>query len=441
MERIDFDKGIADVLDSLLTDRLVLLAGAGLSMDKPSNLPSAKELATSAKQKYEALYGSDRETLAADVESQAEFFFQRGELGTVYFRTLVDKNAFAGRPNPGHSAAADLLLVRAIQTAITTNVDTLIETAGQQLFGQVGVGIDQYRVATLPPDVSPLLKIHGCRSDPDSMVWAPGQLVVDPVKHRISFSTKWLNVRLLDRDLLIVGYWTDWDYLNKVLATTLGAVNPTRVIVVDVSDSASFKTKAPALYKLGIRASNGFQHVKASGADFLDSLRQEFSKTFVRGVLHSGKSDYLNLKGSNPEVAWTEPANLDNDTLWQIRRDLEGQTPNSPAKERKPPPGSLVGLTLLQLQSAGAVQDGYYWKLNDLLVRVIRAVDKTLHGVEAEFEGETPPLVAPDFVIAVGAEAQSLPTSIVRAKTLPSIARGSSTRWLSRPEAVIELGL
>lgn len=441
MEKIDFDKGVADVLDSLLNDRLVLLAGAGLSMSSPSSLPSAAALATSAKQKYEAMYGNTRAPLAADVESQAEFFFQRGELGTVYFRTLVDQNAFAGRPNPGHSAAADLLLVRAIQTAITTNVDTLIETAGQHLFGQVGVGIDRDRVATLPPDVSPLLKIHGCRSDPDSMVWAPGQLLVGPVADRISTSTTWLNVRLLDRDLLIVGYWTDWDYLNNVLATTLGAVNPTRVIVVDTADSATFKIKAPGLYALGMRATIAFQHVQASGADFLDSLRQEFSKTFVRGVLHSGKSDYLHSKGSNPEAAWTEPANVDNDTLWQIRRDLEGQTPNSPAKERNPPPGNLVGFTLLQLQSAGAVQDGPYWQLNGLRVRVIRAVDKTLHGVEAEFERETPPAVAPDLVIAVGAEAQSLPTSIVRAKTLPSIARGSSTRWLSRPDAVLELGL
>jgi len=224
MIQISFDEGVSSALDSLLSDRLALLAGAGMSMAPPSNLPSAAAIAASAKQKYDGTYGATRPPLPIGVEDQAEFFFRRGELGKVYFRTLVDQNAFAGQPNAGHYASADLLLVRGIQTAVTTNVDTLIETAGQLLFGQVGVGIDGHAVATLPPDTAPLLKIHGCRTcDCDNMVWAPGQLAVAPVLERIANSATWLNSRLLDRDLLIVGYWTDWDYLNAVIGATLGA--------------------------------------------------------------------------------------------------------------------------------------------------------------------------------------------------------------------------
>jgi hypothetical protein len=118
-------------LDSLLNDRLSVLCGAGLSMAPPSSLPGAAALAARAKCLYDAQYGSAREPLQIGVEEQAEFFFGRGELATVYFRRLIDPNAFAGPPNPGHYAIADLLLVRAIQSAVTTNVDTLIETAGQ----------------------------------------------------------------------------------------------------------------------------------------------------------------------------------------------------------------------------------------------------------------------------------------------------------------------
>ncbi|MBI1283801.1 MAG: hypothetical protein GC183_05640 [Thiobacillus sp.] len=441
MQEISFNDGVAAVLDSLLSDRLVLLAGAGLSMASPSSLPSAATLAASAKQKYGAMYGATRPPLPAGIEDQAEFFFQRGELGTVYLRKLIDQHAFAGQPNDGHFAVADLLLVRAIQTAITTNVDTLIETAGQHLFGHVGSGIDRDHVAALPPDVSPLLKIHGCRSDPDSMVWALGQLGVPPIADRIATSATWLNVRLLDRDLLIVGYWTDWDYLNEVLEATLGAVNPARVIVVDPSDGSTFETKAPNLYTLGQRASIAFQHVQASGADFLASLRCQFSKSFVRRVLHLGATEYISLFESDPDAAWTEPSDMDNTTLWQLRRDLEGCPPNDPAKEKNPPNESLVGLTLLQLQACGAVPDGSYWLLNGRRVRVLRTANKLLHRVEAEFERETPPTVAPDIVIAVGAEAQALPRNFARAETQPTIARGSSSRWLTRPEAVQELGL
>lgn len=442
MEEIAFDVGVTRVIDSILSDRLALLVGAGLSMAPPSSLPSAAAIAASAKEKYDAMFGATRPPLATAIEEQAEFFFQRGELAGFYFRTLIDQNAFAGPPNIGHNAVADLLLVRAIQTAVTTNVDTLIETAGQFLFGQIGVGIDRNGVAALRPDISPLLKIHGCRVlDCPNMVWAPGQLAAAPVAGRIADSAEWLNGRLLDRDLLIVGYWTDWDYLNNVLAATLGAVSPVRIIVVDPADSATFAEKAPELYALGQRASLTFQHVRTSGADFLDSVRREFSRSFVRRVLHSGVSDYVTQFGSSPNAAWIEPPIMDNDTLWRVRRDLEGCVPQEPAKERNPHAGNLVGLTLLQLQARGANSDGQFWVLNNRRVRVIRTVDKLLHRVVAEFEREMAPSVAPDVVIAVGAEAQALPTDIVRAESRATIARGNKSRWMTRTEAVQELGL
>jgi hypothetical protein len=442
MGEIAFDDGVAHALNSLLNDRLALLAGAGLSMAPPSSLPSAAALAAVAKQKYDAMYGAARAPLAEGVEDQAEFFFQRGELATVYFRTLVDQNAFAGQPNPGHFAIADLLLVRAIQTGVTTNVDTLVETAGQLLLGEIGAGIDGHGVAALSPDVSPLLKLHGCRMrDFGNMVWAPGQLGVDPVASRIANSTLWLNARLLDRDLLIVGYWTDWDYLNAILTATLGAVTPARVIVVDPADGAMFAAKAPALFALGQRASTTFQHVRASGSDFVDSLRREFSRSFVRRVLHSGAADFVAQTGANPDPAWMEPPDLDNTMLWQVRRDLEGRIPNEPARERNPAPETLVGLTLLQLQAAGALADGAHWSLNGKRVRILRTVNKLLHRVQAEFEREVAPVVAPDIVIAIGAEAQALPANIARVESQATIARGSRSQWMTRPEALQELGL
>jgi hypothetical protein len=300
-------------------------------MAAPSCLPSAAHLAAAAKREYDARYGATREPLASGVEEQAEFFFRRGELATVYLRTLIDPDAFAGPPNPGHYAVADLLLVRGIQTAVTTNVDILIETAGQMLSGHVGLGIDGDSVAKLPPDTAPLLKLHGCRTcDPDNTIWAPGQLEVDPTATRIASSKAWLNIRLQDRDLIIVGYWTDWDYLNGVLEGTLGDVRPARVVVVNPADHATFASKAPALYALGQRARSVFQHVRASGSDFLDKLRLEFSRSFVRRVLHGGIDEYQERSGAPPSVDWTEPPQLDNHALWQVRRDLEGRKPTEP---------------------------------------------------------------------------------------------------------------
>lgn len=441
MHEVNLADGVATALDSLINDRLALLAGAGLSMAPPSSLPSAAAIAWRAKQKYDGLWGGTRAPLAAGIEEQAEFFFQRSELETVYFRTLVDQHAFAGQPNSGHYAAADLLLVRAIQTAVTTNVDTLIETAGQLLHGHIGAGIDQEHVAVLPPDVVPLLKVHGCRNAPESMVWAPGQLNVEPFSSRIAAGAAWLSVRLLDRDLLIVGYSTDWDYLNEVLGRTMGTIRPARVVVVDPIEGAEFARKAPNLYALGQRATVAFQHVRASGAEFMDDLRLGFSKSYVRRVLYSATEDYQHTTGQAPDPAWTQCPDADNTTLWQVRRDLEGRVPNEPARERVPPQESLVGLTLLQLQAAGAVSDGPYWVLNGHRIRVLRAANKPLHRVKQEFEREMAPAVAPDVIVAVGAEAQELPSNIARATGTASIARGNPGRWLTRTQAVTEFAL
>ena len=128
-------------------------------------------------------------------------------------------------------------------------------------------------------------------------------------------------------------------------------------------------------------------------------------------------------------------------SLWQMRRDLEGCDPTQPARERRPPDEPLVGLTVLQLRAAGSASDGSYWSLNGRRVRVLRALNKPLHRVELAFEREIAPVVAPDIIIAVGAEAQSLSPNVARAGTKATIARGTAGRWMTRPEAVRELGL
>jgi hypothetical protein len=130
MQHISLKDGSSCALTSLLSMRLVLLAGAGLSTAPPSSLPSAAEIANRAKQKYDSTYGSAAPPIPNGIEDQAEYFFRRQELDSIYFRTMIDHHAFAGPPNQGHYAVADLLLVNAIQTAATTNVDSLIETAG-----------------------------------------------------------------------------------------------------------------------------------------------------------------------------------------------------------------------------------------------------------------------------------------------------------------------
>ncbi|MFA3919130.1 hypothetical protein [Ruegeria hyattellae] len=297
------------------------------------------------------------------------------------------------------------------------------------------------QVAGLGPAVSPLLKIHGCWSDPPGTVWAASQVTTEPIKTRIEECGAWLTNRLLNRDIVIVGYWTDWDYLNEVLEMSLNAVAPSRVIVVDPCETGSFAAKAPALFELGQRATEEFLHVCSSGDLFLEKLRMSFSRAFVRRILHAGVATYTAQAGTGPDNTWLNPSSTDADVLWRIRRDLEGRNPNEPAKARAPIEEPLLGMTLLQLQARGAIAEGSYWNLNGQRIRVLRTSNRPLHEVEAVFARETPPVVAPEYVIAVGAEALPLPANIARGSGTGSIARGSSGRWLSRKDAVEELEL
>jgi hypothetical protein len=205
MDAINLQAGVEKALDAIFADRLALLCGAGLSMAAPSSVPSAAALAWKAKQKYDATHGAARAPLADSIDDQAEFFFQRGELADVYLKTYIDHDAFAGVPNDGHFAAADLLLTGGIGTAVSTNVDSLIEAAGNLLFGHVGAGVSRDKVAALPANRSPLLKIHGCWSDPAGTVWAAGQVAAEPIHTRLAEDAAWLTQRLLDRDLVTLG--------------------------------------------------------------------------------------------------------------------------------------------------------------------------------------------------------------------------------------------
>jgi hypothetical protein len=437
---VSLKDGVSAALSSLLANRLSILAGAGLSMAPPSSLPSAAALAASARAKYEAKFGPA--PFIDDIAQQADYFFSRSELVSVYLRTLIDKNAFAGPPNPGHYAVADLILVAALTTAVTTNIDTMIETAGQMIFGHVESGIDAASMALIPPEETPLLKIHGCRqADLANTIWSPLQLGDPAISARLIASGNWLEHRLANRDLLIVGYATDWDYLNGALGKVLGTIAPARVVIVDPSDAVSLTAKAPLLFGLGSRATLEFLHVRIPGDMFLDALRCAFSGSFIRQILHSGSQDYADSEGHLPDPAWLEPPALDSGSFWLIRRDLEGCRPRRPATRSKPHATPLLGMTLLQLRAAGAVPEGSFWNLAGRKIRVLRADGQALHRIQSEFDGDTAPVAAPDVVIAVGAEDLGLPAHLVRGGGPSTITRGAAGRWFTRSQAVDDLHL
>ncbi|MGY4457949.1 SIR2 family protein [Bradyrhizobium sp. LB13.1] len=431
MKEVTLDEARKVGLDGIINNRLILIAGAGLSMASPSNLPSAAIIAANAKKEYDGRFLGIKPPLPLGIEDQAEFFFQNNELG-IYLKEYVDQDVFAGRFNAGHHAVADLLLSRGLQAVVTTNVDILIEAAGQDLLGQIFTGIDGVQVAAPAVGTAPMLKLHGCwLKEREHTIWAKGQLTATPVKERIERSEIWLRNALLDKDLLIVGYSTDWDYLNDVIAQTMGAASPASVLIVDPSTTSDFEKKAPDLTALAGRANKGAFHLRLSGSDFLDKLRLDFSKAFVRRAIAKGVQTFESLNGFPPSAASMAEPDIDNESYWRVRRDLLGCTPNKPARQPAPYDEPAIGLTILQIREAGGTSEGPFWKLNGNTVRIIRGSGSFIHTLEGEYRWDMPPISTPDIVVAVGADDAYLPSHLTR-QADGSITRGAGPRWMTR---------
>ena len=100
------------LLGSIEADRLVIFAGAGLSMAPPSTVPSALRLARHTAEKYaETTLSSVPDGANENLEAQAEFFFANGLLVHLFINRLVDWEPFRRSPNRGHAAVADFLCV------------------------------------------------------------------------------------------------------------------------------------------------------------------------------------------------------------------------------------------------------------------------------------------------------------------------------------------
>jgi SIR2-like domain len=186
------------------------LAGAGVSIDVPAGLPSARSL----------MERTLRHRLAAAIESDDELFHlidrstsfptRPGEyLRFEIAMADVDRDVRAsilgelqsGSPNANHYALAQL--IDAGHIVITTNFDLHIETAYRHLYGRdcaVASRDDDFLTAAAArPGV--LWKIHGSLSDPETL----GATFTAILSQR-SARDRWLRDVLEQFDLVVLGY-------------------------------------------------------------------------------------------------------------------------------------------------------------------------------------------------------------------------------------------
>lgn len=436
----------ATLLSAIETDRLVVLCGAGLSMAPPTSLPSAWRLSNSCAGQYAAITGIDLPAdIRDDLEKLAEHFKSRNELQSLLIQKLISWDVFKKNPNAGHQALGDFLVSGIIELVVSTNYDILIELSatalGEPDFRAI---IDQSELNRGHSAHRPLLKIHGCSErSRDDTVWCVSQLNEEPLLSRIPLLRDWLKERLKGSDLLVLGFWSDWSYLNKLLADSVSLAEPRNVIVVDPVAPAVLETKAPELWKWAHEPAVRFTHEQASAAEFLDELRKRFSKQFIIRLLKESISTF-NVRFGNPPAVLTDiPEALSAQDLYDLRRDACGK-PSGEVARTKRPEGSqaLFGAMHLYLRAKGGTLNGSQFVLAGERVRLIQGAGQLLSSVRSRFGDEPPQPDGATITVCVASKDDGgVPTHIIRGGRVGGIVRGgTSGAWMTDDQLVAWFG-
>jgi len=334
------------------------------------------------------------------------------------------------------------LITRAAVAGISSNYDILIERRAWDYGAAFRGSLDGDEANVDAAKQAPLLKFHGCaQRDPVSTVWAPSQLGNPIIAARIERSKTWMAANLRQKDLLVVGFWSDWEYLNAVIGGALIDVQPLSVTVVDLSPTNVLEEKAPQLWQIANADNVHFEHVRESGADVLDQLRKAFSRNYLRQVLAAGRAVFEATTGVPCDPDWLQLADFDSETLYGLRRDAEGVSATKPATRLRPGNVEALGYFHLLLRQAGATQLPHGYGLNGRSIRVVNGAEAILGSLKSKFV-EPPVAITSDIVVAVGATDIGLPGNVVRGgRTGDLIRPAAAGEWFDLNGARAELNI
>ena len=411
-------------------------------MAPPSNLPSAAAVARACSDTYTLHTGQTLDPgIRQDIAEISKHFRTLERFQALFIGTLVPWHQLTGRANAGHEALADLLACQALTAAFTTNFDTLVEAAATEL------GEPDFRAVVDTNDIAqstphrPFLKLHGCaiRSRP-STVWSSEQLNDQPVAQRMAQFRNWIAANVPGKDLVFVGFWTDWSYLTDLLAQHLAVATPAHVYLVDPDTPENLQTKAPGLWGWAHRANIVFHHCRESGPDFLTALRSRWSSVYINRLVAESRNTYNSLFRREPDPIPTTLPDWDAPTLYALRRDLSGTPRSRVVRSRNPHDMDHLAAAIHQrLLERGAQYSTHKYELEGRSIRVISGRGRLLSQVKATFSHE-PPFPTPIEVVCAGSTPDVSPANIARTTGSHTIVRaGAHGAWSTHEALVAEL--
>lgn len=212
----------------------VLLAGSGVSIWNPTNVPAGQPVAKALAKMLVPQADPSVGRLVSFVERNAfEHIFEKCPRHEAA-REWIESEFMGEGPNPIHIAIAELVSLGAIEHIITTNYDLSFEEA------LVAAGVAFHRVVSKKDGLGngqPILfKLHGSADEPASLVFA--------LRHESEMSSWKRNLLfqlLKSRDLLVCGY----SGMDFEVCPELAAASPASVIWNSFSDPAQEHSITP----------------------------------------------------------------------------------------------------------------------------------------------------------------------------------------------------
>jgi hypothetical protein len=379
--------------------------------------------------------------MRTQIDQLAGHFHASGQFESVFIGSLIPWNDLVGDPNKGHTALADFLISRGIVAALSANVDTLVEQVAWSKKIAMRGALDGTEAMDFRNETSPLLKFHGCMlRGRENTIWSALQLGDAISGDRVRSCSDWMGLELPGKDLLVVGFWTDWEYLNDLLSNALNRTRFSSVTVVDVATRADLERKAEVLWNTLTNGTDNFQHIQASGADALEELRIAFSRAWLKRFYALAEplvtAAGIHYTAIDPDMSC--------DDMYRSRCDAEGVPYNRAAKVKTPTAQAAQAAFFHHLlQGAGAVRDGAWYQQGTRKIRILQGAGEELNSVKERYR-EPPALVEPDIVVCAGALNSTIPGRLISSGSGSSVVRpspGGGAQWMTLDEARIELRL
>jgi hypothetical protein len=439
----------ARLLGAIAADKLVVLCGAGLSIPPPSSLPSAMVVANTCYDEWISNEALDP-VLRDKIEDIAAIFHARGDFESVFIRRLVPWNNLVGTPNQGHAAIADFLISRAVYGVLSANFDPLIENWAAERKVAMRGALNGFEATDFQDTSNPLLKFHGCmQRGREQTIWTKAQLTEPAISERIRTNTEWMNLNLPGKHLVVVGFWSDWGYLNSILADAFTIRTAESVTVVSPGPTANLETKAPELWNKLRALSRQFLHVQASGDVFLNELRHAYSESWMKRFVAFGETQQslsppttITLAAAPVAAHPLSPVSMED--LYDLRRDAEG-IPYTRAATQKKPNISMghASALRLRLKDAGASEEGAWLRIRGKSVRILNGAGRMIEEVQSSY-AEPTSFPQADITICAGAISTHVPSRIISKGLGTSVVRssaGAGSEWMTTVEAEVTFAI